>query len=462
MSEELPPGTSLINAIRAEKSPYHAWAGEVLDNAFDAGATLVQLRMSSDRLEAKDNGEGVLKKFDRAMVQISEHGELRATKLGRFGVGLKYKAIQHGKKLYIQSVSKDGLLRRAVDWEVMRITNKWTYGSAERDEVPAGTPTGTFVSIRELITREPTKADIQKTRTEIQRRYYPALEQEAIIELNGERIDSIEQPMLRDFVEATLEFPGGRSARVRAGMLAEPETAKLRQIDICIAYRVLVAESAFACDGYGGIRAMWGQLVLFGPWKITKFKDGFAEDPYEDELETKVTEIIEPLLKQCESASMYLRTKHLELLLNEMLPPAQRVARPKQKQKLNRVGEKRGEKEERETEDSEENQSGPVKKKRPPRGILIEFAEGLHKTHGFGRAQTGKASTRIQLASDNPHISILMGFRDQKVAAIGLYAIAMLLYEGELQTAQPGMFDDPIGLRAWKLAGQQTLDEAAE
>lgn len=42
--EEIPPGTAIIDAIRAERSQFYEWAGEAIDNAFDAQAHNVNLR----------------------------------------------------------------------------------------------------------------------------------------------------------------------------------------------------------------------------------------------------------------------------------------------------------------------------------------------------------------------------------------------------------------------------------
>lgn len=457
MSEEIPPGTGLIDSIRAEKSPYHSWAGEAIDNALDAQASLVELKMSKESLDARDNGIGITKDRDQAIVKISQHGEMSGTKLGRFGVGIKYKSIQHGEQFHVHSISADGRLRRTVDWQEMRRIDKWMYPAAVRTEVPVGVPTGTLVSIRGLITKAPTKTDIDKTRSDIERMYYPALNAGRVITLNGEAVSAIAQPALRDEVKSILTFPEGREAHIRAGMLVDSTAAKLRQVDVCVAYRVIKKESPFGCNGYGGIRSMFARIDLIGPWKLTKFKDDIAEDPFLDDLQAGAEDVLRPILEKCQSASMFLKSKRLEQLLNEMIPEDHRMTRPLKKQDLGRKGPKKGEKTVRDAPNSEPSRSGPTQKKRAPPGIFIEFADGLHATHGYGRCQVEKTSTRIQLATDNPHISVLMNCRDEQNAAIALYAIASCIYHGD---SPPKLVDEPFGLRAWTLAGQQTIPQS--
>jgi hypothetical protein len=460
--ELLPPGTALIDSIRAEKSPYYLWAGEVIDNGFDANGRTVRLTMNDRELSASDDGEGITKTREQAIVKIAQHGEMGETKLGRFGVGFKYKSIQHGRRCKVVSVSKDGKLTRVVDWEEMRRSGQWLYPAALWTAVPPNTPTGTTVTILDLITKPPAKKDFDRTIAEIQRRYYPAMSAGRTIILNGESITCLASPTLTDVVQANLIFGDERSAVVRGGLLVEPHSSALRQVDVCVAYRVIKGESAFGCNGYGGIRSMFARVDLIGPWKLTKFKDDLGEDPYLDELETEVENVLRPVLEKCNSASMSLRTKNLEQLLNEMLPSDMRMVRPEQKQQLNRKGEKRGDDREKEAEGTA-SRSGPTRKRKPPHGIKIEFAADLNGSAGYGRALFDSKSTRIQLAEDNPTISALMAQRDQRLAASSLYAIASLIYQGDLQTDKPQLFEDRIGLRSWRLAKDQMIavDEAA-
>ena len=457
MRERLPPCTDLIDAIRAERSPYHSWAGEVIDNSIDFHARTIRLTMNASRLEVVDDGSGITREGATAVVQIANHSEGPGTKLGRFGVGLTSKAIQHGNRLIINSVSADGHLARAVDWDEIKKSD-WHFPPAQWSAAPVATKTGTTISIRDLITRPPRPADIDKTYNEIQRRYYPAIEDGVQIILNDRAVEPLSMPLLVDPVAAILSFPGGRQAHVRGGILADQES-KLRQVDVCVAFRVIKPDSIFGTDGYGGIRSMYARIDLTGPWRLTRFKDDIAEDPYEAELEAAVEEVLRPVLEKCESQSMTARHRELETILNEMLPENKRMVRPEKKNPQGRQGPKREDTREK-TAAGNETKTGPTKAKKPPRGFHIEFAEHLCEKFGYGRAEVGKSVVRIQLAVDCPHIAELMKARDQRLIAMALFGMAMLLLEGEISDGRLAL-DETLGLRAWKLGQQQKIPDVA-
>ena len=317
--ESLPPGTGLIDAIRAEKSPYYSWAGEVIDNSLDAQATTIKLTMEANCLKALDNGHGITKEHEQACVMIALHGELVGTKLGRFGVGIKYKSIQHGKIFRIYSRSKDGELKRDVDWNRIRDLKRWDYAKA-RWNIGRTEPTGTMVQISELITKPPTKKDIDRTVAEIQRRYYPAMQSGHTISVNGEQVEPFKFPLLTDVVKQTVQISRTKSAHIRGGLLADRANAKLRQVDICVAYRVIQPETSLGCSSYDGIRSMFARVDLIGDWKLQKFKDALAEDPDCEELEIAIENVLRPVLEKCHAESLTLEHKHIELALNEMIP----------------------------------------------------------------------------------------------------------------------------------------------
>jgi hypothetical protein len=460
---EVNPSTHLIEAIRAEGSDFHQWAGEAMDNSFDAGATKVALIMNAGELTCWDNGNGITKEHDDAVVGISVHGPMTGTKLGRYGVGIKAKAIQHGKTIRFESVSKDGRMVRSWDWNRVSALGRWCYPRAARTPASSSARTYTRVEILDLLYK-PTDRNITKTINIIQRMFYPALLSGCSITLNGADILPISAPAMTDVVEGTVDLGEGKKARVVAGMLVE-QKSQLRQVDVTYEWRVIKKESAFACDGFAGITAMYCRVTLEGNWGLAKFKDDLFDKSEYELLEEAVAEIIIPVLEKCHSASMKLKTHRVTQLLNEMVPDHLKISRPVKKDPQGRQGPKRGDKRVKPAPDTDPTPTGPTSGRRPPRGILIEFSDGLHETEGFGRALIEKKSARIQLASDNPHISKLRSGRDEELCVIALYDIAMLLYEGK--NSEQLMFDmgdtDHLGLRAWKkVADHYQAAEAAE
>lgn len=463
MSEfiDISPGTSLITAIRAEPSPFHLCAGELIDNSLDANASFIELHMNDGEIRIFDNGVGITKERERALFTIANHAEIRGrTKIGRYGVGGTSKAIQHGHILSVSSQSTDGLLRQIADWRTVEKSGRW--------EVPRGTwlkradsRTWTRIEIKTL-TRKPRKLDLVRTEFEISRRFYPALHDKTTIKFNNEEIEPITIPVLTDVIAVSRTFPDGRKAHVWGGMLVD-QKSKLRQVDVIFAHRVLMPDCDFGCNGYGGINSMFAQVTLEGPWQVTKFKDGLAEDPYQEELQSWVEDSLRPLLEKCSSQSLDLQVSKLEQLLNDMIPDALRVTRPNKKQNLGRQGEKLGIKRNRVFPDSESSSTGPTRNSKMPRGMMIEFVDNLHDTCGTGRCLSQK-SVRIQLAKDNPIIAHWMNSRDQKTALMALYWTAITLYQvsADLTNAQMSMLEEEFGLRCWKLAGDAIIAQTAE
>jgi hypothetical protein len=460
--EEGVPSTHLIDAIRAEPSEFWQWAGEAIDNSFDASATKVALIMNAGELTCWDNGEGITKDRDHALTRLSVHGAMVGTKLGRYGVGIKSKAIQHGQCIKFESVSIDGKMVRFWDWSTVRTSGRWLFPKPNR--FPAhGKSTYTRVQILELF-RKPKERDIVKTANIIQRLYYPAMLYGRTVTLNGADIQPIPLPAMTDVVEGEIDLGEGNKASVIAGMLVDHKS-KLKQVDVSYAWRLIKKESAFACDGYAGISAMYCRVSLEGGWHLAKFKDELFDKNEYDQLEDAVAEIIAPVLEKCHSASLKLRTNRIVQLLNDMIPDHMKISRPVKKDPQGRQGPKGGDKRVKPAPDTDPTPTGPTSGRKPPRGLLIEFSDGLHETEGFGRALIEKKSARIQLASDNPHIAKLRAGRDEELCVIALYDIAMLLYEG--QNSEQLLFDlgdrDHLGLRAWKkVADHYQQAEAAE
>lgn len=460
LGEELPPGTGIIDVIRAERHPFFSFACEVIDNSFDAQSTKIRLIMTADKLQVSDNGIGITRDREQALVKLAQHEGLPGTSLGRYGIGLKYKAIAHGDSFKVVSTSLDGRLVRSVDWERIRRSGKWIYPFPTFSESTG--PTGTEITISQL-RRRPTERDISKTLKEVQRLYYPALEAGKTITLNGGEIAPIAQPELRYIETDIREFPGGRIAVISGGLLADPKSSKLHQVDLVFDYRVIKAESLFGCDGYGGTRSMFARIDLSGPWHLTKYKDDLADDPYEEELERWAATILGPILKRCSSDAMCMKSKLLEQLLNDMLPADVRTARPEQTRKLDRVGEKRGR---QGIVKSLAEKVGPAKGQRPPRGIKIEFADNLNEQYGYGHAIIGKSSSVIQLAADNPTIRLLMAQRDVSAAKMSLFGWACLIFQSDIRDMDPQLRlrffgDEPIGLSAWKM-GEHSVKEVLD
>jgi sensor histidine kinase regulating citrate/malate metabolism len=82
---DITPDTSLIQSWANQLIHWSTILGELIDNAFDAGATRIRLTLGKDRLRIEDNGVGCP---DRArMLTAGKHTRHESTRLGRCGRG---------------------------------------------------------------------------------------------------------------------------------------------------------------------------------------------------------------------------------------------------------------------------------------------------------------------------------------------------------------------------------------
>ena len=80
---------------------------------------------------------------------------------------------------------------------------------------------------------------------------------------------------------------------------------------------------------------MFARVDLIGPWELTRFKDGLADND-KDELMEGVFKILRPVLEKLHSARMSAVINEMTALLNDMLPPELAAALPKQSEKKRR------------------------------------------------------------------------------------------------------------------------------
>ena len=93
---DISPDTHFLESIRADRGSYTALLAEAIDNSFDAGSTEIVLEVNKKAITMQDNGIGITKDRQGAIVRLGEHGPMPTTALGTFGIGLKYHAISVG------------------------------------------------------------------------------------------------------------------------------------------------------------------------------------------------------------------------------------------------------------------------------------------------------------------------------------------------------------------------------
>jgi hypothetical protein len=428
------PKARYLFSIRAERGDIIRLCSEAVDNAFDAMARHIRIEISETEISFIDDGLGVFQKNFPALFTLGDHVQHKTTRLGRFGVGITNQAINAADLMEVRSVSADGSFLCKVNWrEVLRLG--WEVEAAGRLPMAVGAPTGTAIKLTAVRKLKP--YTIEKVVDDLAEGFYPAIAEGRVITVNGIAVPLLTDPAMTDIVEQTFSFGDGRSATLRAGLLARP--SKTNRIHVGFEHRVIKPNSATGCGSYTGLSNMFGRLQLIGArWALTTFKNDISDEDQRDEIEDAVESAIIPILLKCGNVSMEARVAAIGDLVNSMVPESMAAARPRHKkpggsgQGITGTG-KTG------TVDVEDSDpaSGPAKARRASDKdrLLITF-EGRDEEHGIGWFEPGRTN-RVHLSRNNPGIAQLFENRDDRFVAKAILVIGMMLFEQGRQEINP-------------------------
>lgn len=449
---DITPHVNLLRSLRGERTNYVALIGEGVDNAFDAGASYISVTVSDEKVELQDDGVGITRDRIGSVFSLGDHGAMSTTQLGRFGVGIKSQAVNAGDVFRVASVSRSGRIVVEVNWRQILKTGQWKIDDPKWLPVLVTEKTGTTISISEL--RHSPRINRDKTLDDLALRFYPAIADGKSIHLNGRPVTLLSEPAMTDIVDRHFSLSGGRSAHLRAGILAEP--SKLNKVHVAYKHRVIMPASTLGCGEYGGLTKMFARLRIDGPWHLAKFKDDLTDEREREELEEAVAAALAPILEKCSSASMSARINKVAHLLNEMVPPELAPARPRQNKPREATGTKA--KRSGTVDEDKSDDGGPAKSKRPPRDSLLITFDGSAEEDGIGAFEKGSKTQphRVNLSKDDPFIAELLEHRDEAFGARCLLAIALSLFEEGRQSANQELQFMSFGLR---IAKQLSIQE---
>jgi Histidine kinase-, DNA gyrase B-, and HSP90-like ATPase len=458
---DITPDTHFLDSIRADRGSYADLLAEGVDNSIDADASEMALTLTRDLVSLEDNGIGITKDRESAIVKLGEHRAMPTTMLGRFGIGLKYHAVSAGNFLEVDSISTDGRMKLMADWEKVTRGGKWQIPKPIWVPTLTSAKTGTHIYIRNLRWAQPTSKEIEIARDKLAQIFYPAVLARKIIILNGRPVPILQEPEMIHIVEGEVRLENGKGARVRAGITKQP--GRLYHVQVSYKHRVIMPQSPFGCGEYTGLRRIFARVDLTGPWGLSRFKNALADNDA-PELEDRVLEILKPILEELHSAQMSAIVDEMTDILNNMLPPELVSARPPKKKSLgdSTIKIRKTRKRIGITKEGNETPRGPARKQTANNRILIDFEEPVVDEFGYGYFLPGRPS-RIILAKDNPHINTLLSMRDKMIGAQSLFAIALMIYM-HARDMEPGEKElpgiaGPFGLRVWNMTRQQKIGE---
>lgn len=453
---DITPHVNLLKSLRGDRIDYVLVVGEGIDNAFDAGANSIDIILDEGEISFQDNGEGITRGRIASVFSLGDHGPMTTTQLGRFGIGIKSQAVNAGNIFEVLSVSIDGRVKISVDWRKILKSGRWQVDDPRWMPVAIDAKRGTIITISDLrSTKAPSGGWAKKIATDAAERFYPAIAAGCRISLNGTTIEVLPEPQITDVIECQLPLSDGRSAHLRAGMLASQSS--LNRVHVAYRHRVIMPSCSLGCGDYGGLTKMFARIQLSGAWHLAKFKNDLTDEDEREELDAAVEQAIRPILEKCSSASISAKVNEIAHLLNELVPRAL-AARPKHRKPRN-PNPNPGPKPKRppgEVNPENSDPLGPAKSKRPPQDQLLITFDGIAEQHGIGEFAPGRPH-RVNLSKDHPYIARLIEHRDQQIIVQSLLALAFALFEqGRDDLPEPDLPLDTFGKRIARLLSLQT------
>lgn len=474
-STDISPLPHFAETLRAQHPRWRVLFAEAYDNMLDAACRRGEITLGPvTRLI--DDGIGITRDRERAIVRLGEHGHMASTNLGVFGMGITWNLMASCDRVDVRSVSRDGQLDISVDWSEAMARN-WNLTHPPRwSAVPRSRPTGTTITLSRLRWTLPAPRELVRMREKLAVLFQPALASGITLILDGVQLPVLDEPALRFPIRTTVEIRPEKGATVIAGMLVTPQ-GPLREVHLTKGHRVLEIGS-FGCFAYPGIASMFARVTLIGSWTLTPFKDGLSTALAQDAadvaaLENRVHEVLLPLLERCQAEAMTAQVEEMVRLVNDVTPEDLLCVRPPKKKPPSERPEPPTPRPRKQHNISREGEpSGPARRRQPQsEGLLIDLVDNIADEHGVGHVVFGRPD-RVKLALDDPYIAAHVATRHKLEGARVLNQIALALYEyerekrpmknerrGDRQPRLPMPIDLPFGVRLARRLAQQRVNQ---
>ena len=312
------PGTAVLFSYANANHEHWKMLGECIDNAFDANASHVDIRIGKrmtkghEFIEVTDTGDGC----DRpdVMVKLGGRRAHRTTRLGRYGIGLKEALFWWGGAAHLLSiVTTSGKVTTQIkaDWGEVCRTGDWTHAIEKRPRAAEDGERGTKIRVRPLVHKMPEGKDWDGLVARLGYIYAPALKQGRSISLekNGVRfpVQKWETPNLAEHISQTIDVDGKR-VHVYAGIVAEGVNNARPGLTYWHGFRVILEHTKAGCGAFNTSR-LCGFVELLDGWELTKNKDNISENT--EALFEAVERVLTPLLEKASKASLNLEIEAL-------------------------------------------------------------------------------------------------------------------------------------------------------
>lgn len=313
---DITPDTSMIEGLRRQNIQWRHLLGELIDNAFDADASRVDIEFEGKILKVRDDGAGCsdMSKF----VVYGGRKQRTTARLGRYGVGCKDACLNIADHVAIQSVC-DGVLRTIqCDWRVLSKSGQWKIEAP--DETPTTEPSGTLIQMFPV--QPGAVRDVGHLLKALSLQYTPAIRsgRQLRIKYKGKlhHVQEYTLPQLEH--QKTLDLNvGGKIARVTVGLI--PDGQSWEQTGIYIAHHYRVISSGKMQLHSEPTPGLFGWVELVSGWDLAKNKDSIADKDarrLREEICSHFSEAIEAAVKRSTKIVFSNVAKDLNWALEEL------------------------------------------------------------------------------------------------------------------------------------------------
>jgi hypothetical protein len=347
-----PSPRSIIAQIEQTSFDWRTAYCELIDNAFDAGATIVEIVMEPKYIVVRDDGKGSSNTVNMFRSGFSIGGPER---LGRYGVGLKDACIFFARRegtTTIASVHGSMLRVSQMCYQTMIDADRW---HIEPEKTFEATPdncarhnvglTGTAIHF-ELVRRMQPRESVRSMVDWLGFIYEPALENGKQIKIvfSGEvlLVKQHKHPPMTDEVAADV-WVGKKKAAVRCGLVKQGHKNTHWGLSYYYGFRCIMTNTSHGCGGVG-VTSICASVKLDDRWTLGRNKTEVTDKDWE-ELGTQVEKLIAPVLKLAqEQQQEALITSLAQKLSDEIRPLMGKAKRPGPKKKdgtIKQMGTKR-------------------------------------------------------------------------------------------------------------------------
>lgn len=217
---DMTPDPNYIGGMQSDHMTLWDGISELVDNALDAGATRIVIKINNSRIEVRDNGRGC--DSIKRILRLGEHGERGKKDSGWYGQGAASAAMALGRVIEIETIHSGIKRTIKVDWNMQREMKTWI-GPSPTGEATRQ-PSGTAMILSGL--KKSTKTNsITAVKNHIQRIFTPGIKSGCQILINDEEIKPLLFHPLHDAVELEGTFEG-KNYKLRFGSFKKTDSSQ--------------------------------------------------------------------------------------------------------------------------------------------------------------------------------------------------------------------------------------------